>query len=83
MKIECREACFPPGFPLLCWFLDAGNDSGASHSGGRRPKSANLWPGAAIERLAAQLPRRREITDTTKTEHTRVRFGLWTGCWSG
>jgi hypothetical protein len=35
------------------WFLDAGNDSGASHSGGQRPKSARhevaggLAPGRA------------------------------------
>jgi hypothetical protein len=49
MKIKCREACFPPGFPHLCWFLDAGNDSGASYS--RRPapkkrqgtKSREVW----------------------------------------
>jgi hypothetical protein len=40
----------------MCWFLDAGNDSGASYSGGRRTKSAKtrsrrrcgIRPGRAV-----------------------------------
>ena len=35
-----RGLIYNHGWQLLCRFLDAGMTRGASHSGGRRPKSA-------------------------------------------